>query len=316
MEQSIWTYRDPAPTKTLDTKGIMSLIADYLKGPAERPLMIWCHNNPSIDRLKRYLNDYKREDGAMLFRLGYPVRESSYRLVLVDGKAKEIDGSISDYPDIAFLPYDSIGTFFGFFYCDSYFSEDQFGQEFSRALGLSSYYRMPAIFLVNDYAAFKVQDQIPRQFFDHVRYLPTVKEFIEGAKNTLETKNLGELGQYVYTNVINIAEGFVGDDDYAHYFKKLINAVLKIITAGTEGLDGLKDTFEDGPLAVTRIMNVAIGGLGGELQDDDPELSFVKKFHAALQASKLAWMFDSNIPIPAEIAEFVGVRSKYSTNNF
>ena len=203
-----------------------------------------------------------------------------------------------------------------FLYCDSYFSEDQFGQEFSRALGLSSYYRMPAIFLVNDYAAFKVQDQIPRQFFDHVRYLPTVKEFIEGAKNTLETKNLGELEQYVYTNVINIAEGFVGDDDYAHYFKKLINAVLKIITAGTEGLDGLEDTFEDGPLTVTRIMNVAIGGLGGELQDDDPELSFVKKFHAALQASKLAWMFDSNIPIPAEIAEFVGVRSKYSTNNF
>ena len=316
MEQSIWTYRDPAPTKTLDTKGIMSLIADYLKGPAERPLMIWCHNNPSIDRLKRYLNDYKREDGAMLFTLGCTVRESSYRLVLVDGKAKEIDGSISDYPDIAFLPYYSIGTFFGFFYCDSFFSEDQFGQEFSRALGLSSYYRMPAIFLVNDYAAFKVQDQIPRQFFDHVRYLPTVKEFIEGAKNMLETKKLGELGQYVYTNVINIAEGFVGDDDYAHYFKKLINAVLKIITAGTEGLDGLKDTFEDGPLAVTRIMNVAIGGLGSELQDDDPELSFVKKFHAALQASKLAWMFDSNIPIPAEIAEFVGVRSKYSTNNF
>ena len=316
MEQSIWTYRDPAPTKILDTKGIMSLIVDYLKGPDERPLMIWCHNNPSIDRLKRYLNDYKREDGAILFTLGCTVRESSYRLVLVDGKAKEIDGSISDYPDIAFLPYDSIGTFFGFFYCDSYFSEDQFGQEFSRALGLSSYYRMPAIFLVNDYAAFKVQDQIPRQFFDHVRYLPTVKEFIEGAKNTLETKNLGELEQYVYTNVINIAEGFVGDDDYAHYFKKLINAVLKIITAGTEGLDGLEDTFEDGPLAVTRIMNVAIGGLGGELQDDDPELSFVKKFHAALQASKLAWMFDSNIPIPAEIAEFVGVRSKYSTNNF
>ena len=222
----------------------MGLIVDYLKGPAERPLMIWCHNNPSIDRLKRYLNDYKREDGAMLFRLGYPVRESSYRLVLVDGKAKEIDGSISDYPDIAFLPYDSIGTFFGFFYCDSYFSEDQFGQEFSRALGLSSYYRMPAIFLVNDYAAFKVQDQIPRQFFDHVRYLPTVKEFIEGAKNTLETKNLGELEQYVYTNVINIAEGFVGDDDYAHYFKKLINAVLKIITAGTEGVYGLKDTYK------------------------------------------------------------------------
>ena len=71
----------------------MSLIADNLKGPAERPLMIWCHNSHSIERLKRYLNDYKREDGAMLFRLGYPVRESSYRLVLVDGKAKEIDGN-------------------------------------------------------------------------------------------------------------------------------------------------------------------------------------------------------------------------------
>ena len=34
MEQSIWTYRDPAPTKILDTIGIMSLITDYLKGPA------------------------------------------------------------------------------------------------------------------------------------------------------------------------------------------------------------------------------------------------------------------------------------------
>ena len=55
MEQSIWTYRDPAPTKILDTIGIMSLITDYLKGPAERPLMIWCHNNPSIDRLYQYL---------------------------------------------------------------------------------------------------------------------------------------------------------------------------------------------------------------------------------------------------------------------
>ena len=176
---------------------------------------------------------------------------------------------------------------------------------------------MPTIFLVNDYAAFKVKDQIPRQVFDHVRYLPTVKEFIDSAKNTLETKKLSELGQYVYTNVINIAEGFVGDDDNAHYFMTLINAVLKIITAGTEGVDGLKDTYKDGPLAVTRIMNVAIGGLGGgELQDDDPELSFVKKFHAALQASKLAWMFDSNIHIPAEIAEFVGVKSKHSTNNF
>lgn len=306
MEQSIWTYRDPAPTKTLDTNGIMSLIADYLKGPAERPLMIWCHNNPSIDRLRRYLNDYKREDGTELFRLGYPVRESSHRLVLVDGKAKEIDGSISDYPDIAFLPYYSIGTFFGFFYFDFSLTDDQFGQEFSRALGLSSYYRMPAIFLVNDYAAFKVQDQIPRQFFDHVRYLPTVKEFIDSAKNTLETKNLSELGQYVYTNVINIAEGFVGDDDYAHCFKKLINAVVEIIKAGTEGFEGLKDTYKDGPLAVTRIMSVGIGGFGGKLKDDDPELSFVKKFHAALQASKLTWMFDSSMPIPAEIAEFVG----------
>ena len=306
MEQSIWTYRDPAPTKTLDTKGIMSLIADYLKGPAERPLMIWCHNNPSIVRLNLYLKDYKIEEVAMLFTLVFTVREYSYRLVMVEGKAKEIDGSISDYPDIAFLPYYSIGTFFGFFYCDFILSEDHFGQEFSRALGLSSYYRMPAIFLVNDYAAFKVQDQIPRQFFDHVRYLPTVKEFIDSAKNTLETNKIGELGQYVYTNVINIAEGFVGDDDYAHYFKKLINAVLKIITAGTEGCDGLKDTYKDGPLAVTSIMNVAIGGWGSELQDDDPELSFVKKFHSALQASKLAWMFDSSMPIPAKIAEFVG----------
>ena len=307
MEQSIWTYRDPAPTKTLDTNGIMSLIADYLKGPAERPLMIWCHNNHSIDRLQRYLNDYKREDGTKLFRLGYPVRESSYRLVLVDGKAKEIDGSISDYPDIAFLPYYSIGTFFGFFYFDSsYITDNQFGQEFSRALGLSSYYRMPAIFLVNDYAAFKVKDQIPRQFFDHVRYLPTVKEFIDGAKNTLETENLSELGQYVYTNVINIAEGFVGDDDYAHYFKKLINAVVEIIKAGTEGFEGLKETYKDGPLAVTRIMCVGMGGFGDKLKDDDPEISFVKKFHSALQASKLAWMFDSTMPTPAEIAEFVG----------
>ena len=93
MEQSIWTYRDPAPTKTLDTKGIMSLIADYLKGPAERPLMLWCHNNPSIDRLYQYLHNYKREDGAMLFTISCPVIESSYRLVLVDGKAKEIDGN-------------------------------------------------------------------------------------------------------------------------------------------------------------------------------------------------------------------------------
>ena len=147
---------------------------------------------------------------------------------------------------------------------------------------------------------------LPRQFFDHVRYLPTVKEFIDSAKNTLETKNLSELGQYVYTNVINIAEGFVGDDDYAHYFKKLINAVVEIIKAGTEGFEGLKETYKDGPLAVTRIMSVGIGGFGGKLKDDDPELSFVKKFHAALQASKLAWMFDSNIPIPAEIAEYVG----------
>ena len=307
MEQSLWTYRDPAPTKTLDTKGIMSLIADYLKGPAERPLMIWCHNNPSIDRLQRYLNDYKREDGTKLFRLGDPVRESFYRLVLVDGKAKVIDGSISDYPDIAFLPYYSIGTFFGFFYFDfSYITDNQFGQEFSRALGLSSYYRMPAIFLVNDYAAFKVKDQIPRQFFDHVRYLPTVKEFIDGAKNTLETENLSELGQYVYTNVINIAEGFVGDDDYAHYFKKLINAVVKIIKAGTEGFEGLKETYKDGPLAVTRIMRVGMVGFGANLKDDDPEISFIKKFHSALQASKLAWMFDSTMPTPAEIAEFVG----------
>ena len=71
----------------------MSLIADNLKGPAERPLMIWCHNNPSIDRLYQYLHNYKREDGAMLFTLGCTVIESSLRLVLVDGKAKEIDGN-------------------------------------------------------------------------------------------------------------------------------------------------------------------------------------------------------------------------------
>lgn len=303
MEQSIWTYRDPAPTKTLDTNGIMSLIADYLKGPAERPLMIWCHNIPSINRLQRYLNDYKREDGAKLFELGEPIiQESSYKLVLEDGEVK--DGSVSDYPDIAFLPYDLGGRFFGFFYY-RIIEENQFDEEFSRALGLSRYYRMPAIFLVNDYAAFKVQDQIPRQFFDHVRYLPTVKEFIDSAKNTLETKNLSELGQYVYTNVINIAEGFVGDDDYAHYFKKLINAVVEIIKA-TEGCEGLKETYKDGPMAVTRIMFVGMGGFGSRLTEDNPELLFVKKFHAALQASKLAWMFDSNMPIPAEIAEFVG----------
>ena len=71
----------------------MSLIADYLKGPAERPLMIWRHNNPSIDQLYQYLHNYKREDGAMLFTISCPVIESSYRLVLVDGKAKEIDGN-------------------------------------------------------------------------------------------------------------------------------------------------------------------------------------------------------------------------------
>ena len=71
----------------------MSLIADNLKGPAERPLMIWCHNSHSIERLKRYLNDYKREDGAILFTLGCTVIESSLRLVLVDRKAKEIDGN-------------------------------------------------------------------------------------------------------------------------------------------------------------------------------------------------------------------------------
>lgn len=48
-------------------------------------------------------------------------------------------------------------------------------------------------------------------------------------------------------------------------------------------------------------MRVGIDG-----PDDDPELPFLKKFHSALQASKLAWMFDSSMPTPAEIAEFVG----------
>ena len=303
MEQSIWTYRDPAPTKTLDTNGIMSLIADYLKGPAERPLMIWCHNNPSIDRLQRYLNDYKREDDARLYRLGYSSRES-INVVLVDGMVKEIDPRTSEYPKKAFLPYWSYGKFFGFYYYNL-LSVNQFGDDFSYALGLSGYYRMPSVFLVNDYGAFEAKDQIPRQLFDHVRYLPTVKEFIDGARHTLETKNLSKLGQYVYSNAIDIAEGFVGDDDYAYYFERLIKAVLNILKdkAGSEGLSG---TYEDGPLAVTREMCVGIGGLGGKLPDGDPELPFLKKFHSALQASKLAWMFDSSMPTPAEIAEFVG----------
>ena len=78
------------------------------------------------------------------------------------------------------------------------------------------------------------------------------------------------------------------------------------LSPSTEGFEGLKDTYKDGPLAVTRIMSVGMGGFGAKLKDDDPEISFVKKFHSALQTSKLAWMFDSNIPIPAEIAEFVG----------
>ena len=91
----------------------------------------------------------------------------------------------------------------------------------------------------------------------------------------------------------------------AHYFKELINAVVEIIKA-TEGCEGLKETYKDGPMAVTRIMGVGMGGFGSRLTEDNPELLFVKKFHADLQASKLAWMFDSNMPIPAEIAEFVG----------
>ena len=306
MEQNIFTYRDPAPTKVFDTDGIRSYIAEYLNGPAERPLMIWCHNNPSIDQLKDYLDDYRREDDARLFRLGYPGRES-IRAVLVDGRVKEIDSRTSEYPKEAFLPYSSYGKFFGFYYYDYSFSDNQFGDCFSDALGLSGYYRMPSVFLVNDYGAFGAKDQIPRQLFDHVRYLPTVKEFIDGARHTLETKNLSKLGQYVYSNAIDIAEGFVGDDDYAFYFKKLINAVLRILTdkAGSEDLSG---TYEDGPLAVTRKMSVGIGGLGGKLRDDDPELPFLEKFHAALRVSNLAWMFDSSMPIPSEIAEFVGKR--------
>lgn len=137
------------------------------------------------------------------------------------------------------------------------------------------------------------------------RPLGTVKEFIDGARHTLETKNLSKLGQYVYSNAIDIADGFVGDDNYAYYFERLIKAVLNILKdkAGSEGLSG---TYEDGPLAVTREMCVGIGGLGGKLPDGDPELPFLKKFHSALQASKLAWMFDSSMPTPAEIAEFVG----------
>ena len=158
---------------------------------------------------------------------------------------------------------------------------------------------MPSVFLVNDYGAFEAKDQIPRQLFDHVRYLPTVKEFIDGARHTLETKNLSKLGQYVYSNVIDIAEGFVGDDDCAYYFERLIKAVLYILKKTSS--KGLSRTYEDGPLAVTREMSVGIDG-----PDDDPELPFLKKFHSALQASKLAWMFDSSMPTPAEIAEFVG----------
>ena len=86
----------------------------------------------------------------------------------------------------------------------------------------------------------------------------------------------------------------------------MINAVVEIIKAGTEGFEGLKDTYKDGPLAVNSIMSVGMGGFGGKLKDDDPEISFFKKFHSALQASKLAWMFDSSMPTPAKIAEFVG----------
>ena len=301
MEQNIWTYRDPAPTKVFDTDGIRSYIANYFNGPAKRPLMIWCHNNPSIDQLRHYLDDYRREDDARLFRLGYPCREP-IKAVLVGGRVEEIDPRTSEYPKEAFLPYSSYGKFFGFYYIDSSFSDNQFGDGFSDALGLSGYYRMPSVFLVNDYGAFEAKDQIPRQLFDHVRYLPTVKEFIDGARHTLETKNMSKLRQYVYFNAIDIAEGFVGDDDYAYYFERLINAVVEIIEMGTK----LKETFKDGPLAVTSLMCVAKGAFGGELTDDNPELPFLKKFHAALQASKLAWMFDSSMPTPAEIAEFVG----------
>ena len=125
----------------------------------------------------------------------------------------------------------------------------------------------------------------------------TVKEY---GDLTLETKNLSKLTQYVYFNAIDIAEGFVGDDDCAYYFKRLIKAVLNILK-DKAGIKGLSRTYEDGPLAVTREMRVGIDG-----PDDDPELPFLKKFHSALQASKLAWMFDSSMPTPAEIAEFVG----------
>ena len=300
MEQNIWTYRDPAPTKVFDTDGIRSYIANYFNGPANRPLMIWCHNNPSINQLGDYLKDYRREDDARLFRLGYPCREP-IKAVLVDGRVEEIDPRTSEYPKEAFLPYSSGGKFFGFYYFDSsYYSDNQFGDGFSDALGLYGYYRMPSVFLVNDYGAFEAKDQIPRQLFDHVRYLPTVKEFIDGARHTLETKNLSKLTQYVYFNAIDIAEGFVGDDDFAFYFKRLIKAVLNILK-DEAGIKGLSGTYEDGPLAVTREMGVGIDG-----PDDDPELPFLKKFHSALQASKLAWMFDSSMPTPAEIAEFVG----------
>lgn len=303
MEQNIWTYRDPAPTKVFDTDGIRSYIANYFNGPAKRPLMIWCHNNPSIDQLRHYLDDYRREDDARLFRLGYPCREP-IKAVLVGGRVEEIDPRTSEYPKEAFLPYSSYGKFFGFYYIDSSFSDNQFGDGFSDALGLSGYYRMPSVFLVNDYGAFEAKDQIPRQLFDHVRYLPTVKEFIDGARHTLETKNLSKLGQYVYSNVIDIAEGFVGDDDYAYYFERLIKAVLYILKKTSS--KGLSRTYEDGPLAISREMCVGRGGFGGELPDGNPELPFLKKFHSALQASKLAWMFDSSMPTPAEIAEFVG----------
>jgi len=305
MEQTMWTYRDPAPSITFDTNGIKSFITDYLNGPAKRPLMIWCHNNPSIDRLKEYLDDYRREDGARLYRLGYPGREP-LQLVLVEGNVKELDSSISEYPGDALLPYTANGKFFGFFYYDSsYITQNQFGEGLSRSLGLSDYYKMPAVFLVNDYAAFKVKDQIQRQLFDHVRYLPTVEEFIESAKETLDTENINELGKYVYSSVIDIAGGFVGNDDYAFYFDKLIDAACEIITEGAEGGLGLSATYREGPEAVTSTMGVGRMGFGGKLDEDDPESCFLKQFHAALQASQLAWMFDSSKPIPAEIAGFV-----------
>lgn len=302
MEQTIWTYRDPASTQTFDTKGIKNFITNYLNGPAKRPLMIWCHNNPSIEQLQEYLENYRREDGTKLFSLGSSVTVTGMvsRYVLVDGKVKDLKDNYSEYPDNAFLPYAPCGKFFGFFYFDyGFVTNNQFGEKFSRALGLFKYYRMPAVFLVNDWGAFNVKDQVPRQAFDHIRYLPTVKEFIEDAKRTLETKNMNSLGRYVYSNVIEIAEGFIKDDEYAFYFEQLIDAVFNILEKDNP-LGSLQDTYKDGPLAVTQAMNIIF------FNEADPRKLFCKKFQSALQASKLAWMFDSSQPIPEEIAEFVG----------